>query len=651
MAALSAKEVADTISFSDLAFFAKRTAISSLFTKSLLTSPLFLEPLRALFAVFVTGILIICLRLLVYCKEARISRRGMENLIAKGKKILNSQQNTVLSAATLIMGMIGISMVLGLVRQRVLASYFDPGSLSLFFAAFRLPDAIFQVLVFGTFSSAFIPVFTKTLKEGEAKAWMLAGKIVSIGLTIFAVAVVIIGIFAPQLYSFIAPGYSASDTAKIAFLARIIFVAQGFFVISYVLTGVLESLKRFLIPALAPIFYNLGIILGTVVLTPYLGLTAPAVGVVIGAFAHFIIQYPLSRKLGFRFIWNFKADEGVKEIGKLSLPRVIDLAFDQIGKSVELFLSSIISQASYTYYTFANSLQLLPVSLFGTSLAKAVLPMLSEVTGDKKEFRKILLSAIYQAMFFTLPLSVALMALRIPIVRLIYGTRIFDWNSTVQTGTVLSVFALSVIFQTLMSILTRSFFALHDTKTPVKVSFIGLALLVIGDFVLVRGFNLPVWALAASFAFSTFVESVILIILIDKRIGEIVNLKFIAHTLKIFIAAAISGGAMYFMLKIFDKSVWVKRLSFLGGLEATHTFPFEKFVLDTRYTGNLIILTLVTFIVGLLIYILICLLFRVDEVRYFLNLVKKITVKGGLPHLPPKEEEPITPTTDIPGGS
>jgi len=575
----------------------------------------------------------------------------MEDLIARGKKIVNSQQNTVLSAATLIMIMIAVSMVLGLIRQRVLASYFDPGSLSLFFAAFRLPDAVFQVLVFGTFSSAFIPVFTKTLKDGEAKAWRLAGKVVSIGLAIFIFAVAVIGIFAPQIYSIIAPGYGLEGNAQIAFLARILFAAQGFFVVSYVLTGVLESLRRFLIPALAPIFYNLGIIFGTIVFTPTLGLTAPAVGVVIGAFAHFIVQYPLSRKLGFRFTWDFKADDDVKKIGHLALPRVIDIAFDQIGKSTELFLSSIISQASYTYYTLANSLQLLPVTLFGTSLAKAVLPMLSGVEGDKKEFRKILLVAIYQATFFTLPLAAALIALRIPVVRLIYGTKIFDWNSTVQTGTILSVFAISIVFQTLMSILTRSFFALHDTKTPVKISFIGLAILVIGDFILVKGFHLDVWALAAAFAISTLIESVILIILIHKKIGEIVNLRFISHFLKIFVATTISGGAMYFILKIFDKSVWVKRLSFLGAIDATRTFPFEKFVLDTRYTGNVIILTFITFLVGIFIYILLCLLFRVDEAKYFLNLIKRIAIKGVLPPIPSKEQEPITPTTDSPSGT
>jgi putative peptidoglycan lipid II flippase len=570
----------------------------------------------------------------------------MEDLIARGKRIINSQQNSVLSAASLIMVMIVVSMVLGLVRQRVLASYFDPDSLSLFFAAFRLPDAIFQVLVFGTFSSAFIPVFTRTLREGEAKAWLLAGKIVSIGLAIFLFAVAIVGFGAVKIYAVIAPGYGAAGTAEIAFLARILFAAQGFFVISYVLTGVLESLRRFLVPALAPIFYNLGIILGTVILTPYLGLTAPAVGVVIGAFAHFIIQYPLSRRLGFRFTLNLKPDEGVKKIGQLALPRVIDLAFDQIGKSAELFLASIISQASYTYYTFANSLQLLPVTLFGTSLAKAVLPMLSHVENDWKAYRKILLVALYQAMFFTMPLSAALIALRIPIVRLVYGTKIFDWEATIQTGTILSVFAIAIVSQTLMSVLTRAFFALHDTKTPVIISFIGLTILVIGDFTLVKGFHFEVWALAASFAVSTLIEAIILLVLINKKVGKIVNYKFLIHILKIFAATAISGGAMFFMLKIFDKSVWVKRLSFLNGIDVTRTFPFERFMLDTRYTGNVIILTGMTFLVGAIVYTLLSLLFKIDEANYFLAAAKKLIVKRMLPPLPPKEEEPITPSTD-----
>jgi putative peptidoglycan lipid II flippase len=370
------------------------------------------------------------------------------------------------------------------------------------------------------------------------------------------------------------------------------------------------------------------------------------VGVVIGAFAHFMIQFPLSHKLGFRFSKDLRLDEGVKKIGQLALPRVIDLAFDQVGQSTELFLSSIISKASYTYFTFANSLQLLPVTLFGTSLAKAVLPMLSRVEEDVKEYRKILLGAIYQAMFFTLPLSAALIALRIPAIRLVYGTKIFDWNATTETGVVLSVFAISIISQTLMSVLARAFFALHDTKTPVKVSFIGLAILVIGDFTLVKGFHFDVWALAAAFAASTIIEAIILLALINKRIGEIVNAKFAVHTLKILAATVISGGAMYFILKLFDKSVWVKRLSFLSGADVNKVFPFEKFMLDTRYTGNVIILTGMTFLAGAIVYVLLSLLFKVPEATYFLSAGKKLILRRTLPPIPPKEEEPITPSTD-----
>ena len=560
----------------------------------------------------------------------------MEDLITRGKKLINSQQNTVLSAATLIMIMIVVSRILGLIRQRVLANYFVPSDLSLFFAAFRLPDLIFEVLVFGTFTSAFIPVFSKALRDGKKRAWEIAGRVVTIGLLIFACAAIILAIWAPQIYSAIAPGFGDGQTIQIANLARILFAAQGFFVISYVLTGVLESLRRFLVPALAPIFYNIGIILGTVFLTPYLGLMAPAVGVVIGAAAHFLIQFPLSRKLGFRFIWDFKNDEEVKKVGTLALPRVIDLAFDQIGKTAELFLSSIISQAAYTYYIFANTLQLLPVTLVGTSLAKAILPMLSRADGDMKEFRRILHIAIFQAIFLTLPLAATLIVLRIPIVRLVYGTKIFDWNATVQTGMVLSIYAVAIVTQTLMSILSRAFFALHDTKTPVKISFIGLGLLVAGDFLLVKGFGLPVWALAASFGFSTYIEAVILSILIHKRVGDIINKNFFIHLTKITSATIISGFAMFFLIKFFDRWYWIQQVT---------SIPFDKFVLDTRYTLNVLILTVLSFAIGMVIYMSLSLLFKIDEAGYFLKVARRFVQKRTIPGIPVKEEEPVTPIT------
>jgi putative peptidoglycan lipid II flippase len=559
--------------------------------------------------------------------------------IKKGKDLLVSPQSSILSAASVVMLMVFTSRVLGLIRQRILADFFAPNDLS---AAFRLPDIIFEVLVFGTFSSAFIPVFTKSLKRGKKHAWDIAGRVVNIGLIFFAVLAVLFSIWAKQIYSVMAPGFNDAQIESIAAIARIIFLAQGFFVISYVLTGVLESLRRFLVPALAPIFYNLGIILGTIVFTSKFGLKAPAFGVVMGAFAHFLIQIPLATRLGFRFSYLIKPNSGVKKIGKLALPRIIDLSFDQIGKTVELYLASFISTASYTYFTFANSLQLLPVTLFGTSLAKAALPTFSRQESNIEEFRKTFLNTIFQAIFFTAPLAVFLIVLRVPIVRLVYGTDIFDWKSTVQTGMVLSAFAVGVVFQTLMAIISRAFFALHDTKTPVVVSMAGLILLVIGDFILVTGFNFPVWALAASFSFSCLIEAILLYFLMNKRINGLYTFANMTKIFKIFISSVVSGLAMYVLLKFFDQYAWVKRLSFLQRIEGIN---FQKFVLDTRYTVNLLILTVIVSLIGTGIYLGLSILLRIEEVRIFFNLLKRILLGKKFGRVPSKEQEPVAPTT------
>ena len=258
----------------------------------------------------------------------------VNKIISKSKKLFMAPQVGILSAASVIMLMIVASRVLGLVRQRVLAHFFSAEDLSLFFAAFRLPDFVFEILVFGTFSSAFIPVFTKTLKKSKQKAWRVAGKVINIGLIVFVIFAGLMSFWADPLYSVFAPGFDPIQRAQIVRLARILFISQGFFVMSYVLTGALESLRRFLVPALAPLFYNLGIIIGTIFLAPRFGLTAPVVGVFFGAALHFLIQLPLSRKLGFRFIPSIRLDEEVRKIGRLAFPRMLEVAFLQVSKSV-----------------------------------------------------------------------------------------------------------------------------------------------------------------------------------------------------------------------------------------------------------------------------------------------------------------------------
>jgi len=638
LAALSAKDIALTILSWVGFFFAKRTAAARREVISLLTTVFFFELLRARLAVFVTGIAV----------KYNLTLFGyqyimVDKLINKGKKFLFSPQGSVLSAATIIMLMVVASRILGLVRQRTLVHFFAPDELSLFFAAFRLPDLVFEVLVFGTFSSAFIPVFAKALKKGRREAWEIAGTITNLGLIVFTFLAAVVIVFAGNLYGFFAPGFSLEHREQIVSLTKVLFAAQGFFVVSYVLTAVLESSRRFLIPALAPLFYNLGIIVGTLLLAPKMGLLGPTIGVVIGASLHFLIQLPLAVKLGFRFSPRLKITESVRKIGKLALPRIVEVSFLQISKTVELFLASLISTASYTYFTFGNTLQLLPVGLFGTSIAKAALPTLARQGDKPDEFRRTLFGALYQIVFLVLPVATVLIVLRIPLVRLIFGTDIFSWEDTVQTGMVVSAFAFGVVFQATAALLARGFYALHDTKTPVAISLSAIVLVISVDFILIKGLGFPVWGLAAAFSLGSFLQASLLFFLINKKIGDGSFFKLLSPIAKSIVASLAAGSAMYLLLKVFDRSVWIKRLSFLGRIEIAKEIAFERFVLDTRYTVNLLVLTSFVIAVGVIIYLGVSILLKSKEVWYFFNLVTRIFVKRKVSPIPAKESEPIAP--------
>lgn len=544
----------------------------------------------------------------------------------------------------MIMLMVVVSSILGLVRQRVLAYFFAPSDLALFFAAFRLPDTIFEVLVYGTFSSAFIPVFTRSLKKGNKKAWEVAGTVTNIGLILYLIFVAIVFFWTDKIYSVLAPGFTPFERQKIVGMARILFASEGFFIVSYVLTGVLESLRRFLVPALAPLFYNLGIILGTVIFSQSMGLTAPALGVFIGASLHFLIQFPLATKLGFRFSPRIKVTEDVKAIGKLAAPRVIELSVTQVVEGVQLFLASLISKAAYTYFIFGNTLQVFPVALFGTSIAKAALPTLSRQVDTPSKFRRTLLRALYQMIFAILPIATVLAVLRIPIVRLVYGTNIFTWEATVQTGMVLSAFAFGIVFQAAAGLLARGFYALHDTKTPVIISVGSLILNIILDFVFIKGFGLPAWGLALGFSLGNAVQASALYWFLTKRIDGYSQLKTFIPIAKAIVASVASGFVMYIVLRIFDRSAWVKRLSFLGKIDIAKNIPFEKFVLDTQYTINLLILTVFVCAIGALVYILISLILRSEELWDFVRLIRRLITKRLGIGIPTKEPEPVAPS-------
>lgn len=540
----------------------------------------------------------------------------------KNSKFLTSKQNTILSAASVITVMIVLAQFFGLVRQWTILRFLGKENFSLFMAAFRLPDLVFEVFAFGAFSAAFIPVLSKYVKKDRKIAWDIAARVANIGILMFLVFAVIFGLYSYKFYSVFAPGFSEEQTRLVASIAKWIFFAQGFFVVSYVITGVLESSRRFLVPALAPIFYNLGIIVGTLVFSEPLGIFAPALGVVIGAFTHLMVQLPVAYKLGFRFLPEILPNSGVKQIGKLALPRFVDLGVLQLQKTGELFFSSLISTASYAYLNLALSLQAVPIMLFGVSLAKASLVSLSHEENIDK-FKGILTTTLNQMMFIILPISLFFIVLRVPIVRLTYGTsQSLDWDATLQIGLMLSYYALGVPFQAALALISRAFYARADTKTPVLLSIIDVAATLILETIFVLVLHLPIWSIALANTLGVILQVSGLYLILNKRV-EFGILRPLKSTLRSLVFSGIAASLMYFTLKIFDRSVWVKSLSFIGNSAATRSLPFESFVLDTRYTVNLLILTIMVGLLGTMVYLFLSWLVRSQELFAFARLFTK----------------------------
>lgn len=574
----------------------------------------------------------------------------VKNFFQGGKNLLYSKQANILSAAAIVMLAVLASRALGLVRNRTFVHFFPPETLDSFLAAFQLPDLILEVLIIGAMSSAFVPVFSSYLsRDKEKEAWFLAGITLNIILLFFLVFSAVIFVFAHPIYSVVARGFSPEQVNETVLFARILLLAQMFFAASYLLTAVLESKQRFLAPAVAPLFYNLGIILSTIILAPKIGLLAPVLGAVFGAFLHFIVQVPLALELGFRpvSLLNFR-DPGVRKIARLAAPRVIELSFFQFKKLADLFMASL-AAGGLTYFRFAESLFALPVGLFGLSIAKASLPQLSRQASNENlaEFKQTFSASLREILFLVLPASVFLAVLRVPAVRLAFGGTHFDWQDTVQTGYALSAFLVGALFYALSLLASRAFYALQDTATPVRISILAIFINISLGLFFVLGMGLPIWGLSLSYAIAGIIQFFALFWLLGKRVGGFLGYGLGASFAKVGFASGASGITMFILLKILDRSVWDKKLSFLGQIGIGLPTTFDRFVLDTRYTLNLIFLTIVVALVGLTVYLLLAHLLKIEELGVLAKSTRRVWRRlPGLGKLAPREETFISSHTN-----
>lgn len=505
-----------------------------------------------------------------------------------------------------LMAMVFTSRLLGLVRDRLLAARFSPDELGVYLAAFRLPNLLFELLVMGALTSAFIPVYTKYISHGKQdEAWRLSTTLINLSVIIFAVAAVPMLIWTKQISQWIAPGFSGDQISRMIEFTRFMVVFQVTpLLIGNFYTGILQSHNLFFIPAIAPVVYNIGIILGIVFLTTTYGLWAPVIGVGIGAMFFMLIQIPPLIKLGYKQKLTINVhDEGVREVGRLMLPRTIGLAVTQVDTTVDLILSTLLGARMVTVFNFAQQLQQLPIGLFGATVAQAALPILSQstATDNKQEFRKTLESAINQIMFFVMPISFLFIVLRIPIVRLVFGASRYDWQATVATGMTLSAFSISLFAQSISQLLTRAFYAQYDTRTPVFIGVGTILLNTVMSVIFIQVYHVPVWGLGLSTSIASFANVILLFIFLKKKLPWLGLGGLLKTPAKITIASVITGIALYIPLKLFDQLIF-----------------------DTTRTFGLLLLTGVSSVIGLSVYLFIVWLLGVGEARSFLAVIAKV---------------------------
>lgn len=530
----------------------------------------------------------------------------MVNLVKAGLSLILRRQTNILSAAFIIMTTVIISQILGLVRQRLLVSIFGASdALGVYLASSRLPDLLFQLIIAGALTSSFIPVFSEYLgKEKYEEAKKMASTLLVLGLGIFSVFAVVLFIFTPQFSALVAPGFSNDQINLMSNLTRIIIVGELIFIVGSFLSAILQSYHHFFIPGIASSLYNLGIISGILLLSNTFGIFSAAYGVLIGATIFVLAQFPFVRRIGFKFKPTFSlTTPGVLEVIRLMWPRTISLAVFQIGTIVTVTLISFLPQPgrSYVIFDYAQTLAFAPVVLFGQAIAQAAFPILAREKDNLEHFKATFITSFHQMLYLVVPISVLFIVLRIPVVRLIYGAAQFDWQATVLTGKTLAFFSISIFAQALIYLISRGFYALHDTRTPLIIGTVTtLFMIVLGAFfVFVNKYGVD--SIAIAYSCASILNVLILFAFLDKKVGGFEKKSLFLSLGKIGLASVFTGFALYVPIKLLDQLVF-----------------------DTTRTVGLLLLTGISSLAGLSFYLFLTWLFNVKEATYFLFLFKKI---------------------------
>jgi putative peptidoglycan lipid II flippase len=442
---------------------------------------------------------------------------------------LSTGDRQIARGASVVMIGLAISSVVGLLTTILVSQAFGTqADLDAFYAANRLPEFIFLLMAGGALASAFVPTFTGFLARRDVPgAWKLASAVGNLVAVVLVLACLLAAVGARWLVMHvIAPGFTDADQiATTTHLMRILLIAPTIFGISGLLMGVLNAHQRFLLPALAPALYRFGWILGLWLLVPRMGIAGLAWGVVLGAGLHLAVQLPGLLRLSPTYSPTLgRKNPAVYEVGRLMVPRLLGVAVVQINFLVNTILASGMSEGSLAALTFAFTLMIMPQAVIGQGSAIAALPTFSEqaARGQMEILRASLGNTLRAVNFLALPASVGLILLRVPIVEALFQRGAFGAESTDMVAWALLWFAAGLVGHSLLEVISRAFYAMHDTRTPVLVGVAAMSLNILLSlgltWVFVQIDWMPHGALALANSLATALECLVLLGLMRQRL-------------------------------------------------------------------------------------------------------------------------------------
>jgi putative peptidoglycan lipid II flippase len=448
-----------------------------------------------------------------------------------------------------------ISRLLGVARETVIAGQFGTSAqYDTYLRAFSIPDTLFLIIIGGAVGSAFIPVFTRFMGRGqEAEAWHLTSTLINASVVLLSLSGIIMGLLAPPLVGWlIAPGADPASQAVAVDLTRILLLSPLFLGLGGWAMGILNARQHFLLPALAPVFYNLAIIAGAIFLAPSMGIYGLTWGVVAGALLHFGVQIPGLVRVGMRYSPRLNLrDAGVREVGRLILPRIAGQAAFQVNVVAMRSISSFLAAGSLSAFNYAYLLMLLPHGVFALSLATVTFPTMAaqSAEGNLEAVRVTLARAVKVLLFLTIPSAMGLFVLRTQVVAALFQFGKFNNTSTELVASALSYFAFGLVSYAVVEVITRAFYALHDTRTPVIVSLVTVGLNLGLAAFLALGLGMSQDGLALSLAATTTLEMLLLWALLGRKLPGW-SVRSDGLWLSIFRsgAAALAMGVILFLL-------------------------------------------------------------------------------------------------------